>query len=111
MAGSVSLVITTVIVMVIRLASAEIPPIFVFGDSKTDVGTNNYLPVERARMDFPFNGIDFRESTPTGRFSNGFNIADTIGILFFFFMLYTLIHDFSLFFLLDRVQISYYEVS
>ncbi|KAJ9146899.1 hypothetical protein P3X46_029114 [Hevea brasiliensis] len=72
--------------MVIKLqvgkASTEIPPIFVFGDSTTDVGTNNYLPVERARADFPFNGIDYRDAKPTGRFSNGHNIADTIARLF-----------------------------
>lgn len=55
------------------------PPIFVLGDSTADVGTNSYLPQSRARANFPHNGIDFPNSRPTGRFSNGFNSADFLG--------------------------------
>lgn len=50
---------------------------FVFGDSTLDVGNNNYLAgpgVPQANK--PYYGIDFPGSVPTGRFSNGYNIAD-----------------------------------
>lgn len=58
----------------------QVPAMYVFGDSTLDVGNNNYLPgndVPRANM--PPYGVDFRGSKPTGRFSNGYNIADSIG--------------------------------
>jgi len=56
------------------------PPLFIFGDSTFDVGTNNFLNTQ-ARANFLYNGIDFYHSIPTGRFSNGFNTADQIGKL------------------------------
>ncbi|CAN0929478.1 GDSL esterase/lipase At5g55050 [Linum grandiflorum] len=43
-----------------------------------DVGTNNYLNMSTARADFPPNGVDF-PAGPTGRVSNGRNMADYIG--------------------------------
>ncbi|KAL6854568.1 hypothetical protein ACP4OV_019130 [Aristida adscensionis] len=53
------------------------PAIFVFGDSTMDVGNNNYLPgPDVPRANKPYYGIDFPGSIPTGRFSNGYNIAD-----------------------------------
>ncbi|XP_071691404.1 GDSL esterase/lipase At5g33370-like [Rutidosis leptorrhynchoides] len=57
------------------------PAIFIFGDSTADVGTNTLLPESKARADFPYNGIDFLNSKPTGRFSNGFNSADFLSKL------------------------------
>lgn len=57
-----------------------VPPLYIFGDSTADVGTNNYLPDSRARADVLYNGIDFPQSKPTGRFSNGYNTIDSIGI-------------------------------
>ncbi|KAK9944296.1 hypothetical protein M0R45_009869 [Rubus argutus] len=57
---------------------AAVPTIFILGDSTADVGTNNFLPGSMARADFPYNGIDFLNSTPTGRFSNGLNTADLV---------------------------------
>ncbi|XP_062023482.1 GDSL esterase/lipase At5g37690-like [Rosa rugosa] len=67
-------------ITVLSLAAAAkpvLPPVFIFGDSTADVGTNNFLPASKARADFPPNGIDFpRTSKPTGRFSNGLNSAD-----------------------------------
>ncbi|KAK7376180.1 hypothetical protein VNO78_35034 [Psophocarpus tetragonolobus] len=54
-----------------------VPTLFIFGDSTVDVGTNNFLRT-RAKANFPYNGIDFKLSCPTGRFSNGFNTADQI---------------------------------
>lgn len=50
---------------------------FVFGDSLVDNGNNNYLATT-ARADSPPYGIDYPTHRPTGRFSNGFNIADLI---------------------------------
>jgi hypothetical protein len=59
-----------------------VPALFVLGDSTLDVGNNNHLPgkgVPRANM--PFYGVDFPGGPrPTGRFSNGYNVADFIGI-------------------------------
>ena len=56
---------------------------FNFGDSLSDVGNNNYLPGESVpRANKPFHGVDFPGPggpKPTGRFSNGYNVADFIG--------------------------------
>ncbi|KAJ0728258.1 putative triacylglycerol lipase [Helianthus annuus] len=51
---------------------------FIFGDSLTEVGNNNYLPYSLARSDFPFYGIDYINKKPTGRFTNGRTIGDII---------------------------------
>ncbi|KAF2306325.1 hypothetical protein GH714_016449 [Hevea brasiliensis] len=56
----------------------QVPAIFIFGDSTFDVGTNNFLNDSQAKANFPYNGIDFPYSVPTGRFSNGYNSADQI---------------------------------
>ena len=56
---------------------------FVFGDSFVDNGNNNYLQTTLKVNYFPY-GVDF-PTGPTGRFSNGQNIADFIGMHFFFF--------------------------
>ncbi|KAL5804089.1 hypothetical protein ACOSQ3_030889 [Xanthoceras sorbifolium] len=53
-----------------------VPAMFVFGDSLVDVGNNNYLTFSVAKADFPHNGVDFPTRKPTGRFSNGKNVAD-----------------------------------
>ncbi|KAF5453844.1 hypothetical protein F2P56_023562 [Juglans regia] len=77
------------VVIFMHVAEAQVlpPPIFIFGDSIADVGTNNYLNFTLARANFPHNGIDFLYSKAlliksTGRFSNGFNTADQIVRLF-----------------------------
>ncbi|GAY46086.1 hypothetical protein CUMW_094260 [Citrus unshiu] len=67
--------------MVLISASAEVPTIFIFGDSTADVGTNNFLPHSKFRANFPHNGIDFPHARPTGRFSNGLNSADFLAKL------------------------------
>ncbi|XP_039161317.1 GDSL esterase/lipase At5g55050 [Eucalyptus grandis] len=62
------------------LASAladDVPPVFIFGDSTFDVGTNNHIH-SGATANFRYYGIDFPYSLPTGRFSNGYNSADLI---------------------------------
>ncbi|KAL9688093.1 hypothetical protein QQ045_032506 [Rhodiola kirilowii] len=63
---------------------ASVPAVFILGDSTADVGTNTHLPECTARADFPHNGIDFPNSRPTGRFSNGLNSADFLAKLFGF---------------------------
>ncbi|KAK7360274.1 hypothetical protein VNO77_02257 [Canavalia gladiata] len=57
--------------------SQDPPTLFIFGDSAVDVGTNNFLS-SKAKANFAYNGIDFYHSTPNGRFTNGFNLADQI---------------------------------
>ncbi|GFY99512.1 GDSL-like Lipase/Acylhydrolase superfamily protein [Actinidia rufa] len=73
LAAAVAVVVTTVAV-----PRAEARAFFVFGDSLVDNGNNNYL-VTTARADSPPYGIDYPTGRPTGRFSNGLNIADLIG--------------------------------
>uniref|UniRef100_A0A8R7PIS6 GDSL esterase/lipase n=1 Tax=Triticum urartu TaxID=4572 RepID=A0A8R7PIS6_TRIUA len=54
---------------------------FVFGDSTVDVGNNNKLPGCKleCRANYPQYGVDYPSSrAPTGRFSNGKNLADFI---------------------------------
>uniref|UniRef100_A0ACD5ZEG4 Uncharacterized protein n=1 Tax=Avena sativa TaxID=4498 RepID=A0ACD5ZEG4_AVESA len=60
-------------------AGSLVPALYVFGDSTMDVGNNGPLPL-------PY-GIDFpHHSTPTGRASNGYNVADSISRLLGFDM-------------------------
>ncbi|KAM0922469.1 hypothetical protein ACQ4PT_006006 [Festuca glaucescens] len=53
-----------------------VPAVYVFGDSTVDVGNNQYLP-GNGPLQLPY-GIDFPQSRATGRFSNGYNVADSI---------------------------------
>ncbi|KAF8012662.1 hypothetical protein BT93_I0730 [Corymbia citriodora subsp. variegata] len=63
--------------MLVSALADDLPPVFIFGDSTFDVGTNNYIP-STAKADIYYYGIDFPHSQPTGRFSNGYNSADLI---------------------------------
>ncbi|KAI0496206.1 hypothetical protein KFK09_022515 [Dendrobium nobile] len=56
-----------------------VPAMFVFGDSLIDNGNNNNLPSLAKANYLPY-GIDFAGG-PTGRFANGYTIADGIGEL------------------------------
>ncbi|KAH6775140.1 GDSL-like Lipase/Acylhydrolase superfamily protein [Perilla frutescens var. hirtella] len=58
---------------------ALVPAMFVFGDSLIDNGNNNDLPSLAKANYFPY-GIDFNGG-PTGRFSNGYTMVDTIAEL------------------------------
>ncbi|GER27575.1 GDSL esterase/lipase [Striga asiatica] len=58
---------------------ALVPAMFVFGDSLIDNGNNNNLPSLAKANYFPY-GIDFKGG-PTGRFSNGYTMVDTIAEL------------------------------
>lgn len=50
--------------------------VYVFGDSLVDVGNNDYLPAPAPRARSPY-GYDL-PGRPTGRFTNGYNLADII---------------------------------
>jgi hypothetical protein len=56
-----------------------------FGDSMLDVGNNNHLPGEEVPgADKPYYGVDLPGSDkPTGRLSNGYNVADFVVTFFF----------------------------
>ncbi|KAF0902163.1 hypothetical protein E2562_014411 [Oryza meyeriana var. granulata] len=59
----------------------QVPAVYVLGDSTLEVGNNNYLPGKDVfRANKPYNGIDYPGSKPTGRFSNGYNLADFIAM-------------------------------
>uniref|UniRef100_A0ACD6AIG7 Uncharacterized protein n=1 Tax=Avena sativa TaxID=4498 RepID=A0ACD6AIG7_AVESA len=50
--------------------------VYVFGDSLVDVGNNDYLPAPAPRANRPY-GMDL-PGRPTGRFTNGYNLADVV---------------------------------
>ncbi|EHA8592438.1 GDSL esterase/lipase [Cocos nucifera] len=52
---------------------------FIFGDSLSDAGNNNYLTKSLARAALPWYGIDFGSGLPNGRFCNGRTVADIVG--------------------------------
>ncbi|KAH7655957.1 GDSL lipase/esterase protein [Dioscorea alata] len=60
------------------ILAEEKPVTFVFGDSLTDVGNNNYLPYSLAKSNYLWYGIDYEGGKPTGRFTNGRTIGDII---------------------------------
>lgn len=74
---------------------------YIFGDSLTEVGNNNYLQYSLARADFPYYGVDFSGGKVTGRFTNGRTIGDIICALslslspFNYVLLNICIHTFS----------------
>ncbi|KAK7276234.1 hypothetical protein RIF29_17371 [Crotalaria pallida] len=51
---------------------------YVFGDSLTDVGNNNFLQYSLAKSNYPWYGIDYSGGQATGRFTNGRTIGDII---------------------------------
>lgn len=55
-----------------------VPAMFIFGDSLIDNGNNNNL-FSFAKANYLPYGIDFNNN-PTGRFSNGYTIVDSIGM-------------------------------
>ncbi|KAI3499276.1 hypothetical protein L1887_35071 [Cichorium endivia] len=68
--------IVFVVILSPILSRAESPAIYILGDSLFDVGTNTNLLKSLAKANFPWYGVDFFNSTPNGRFSNGQNMAD-----------------------------------
>ncbi|XP_021274922.1 GDSL esterase/lipase At5g33370-like [Herrania umbratica] len=70
--------LSVAVTLALLQAEAAAPAVYIFGDSTLDVGTNVFIPECTAKADVYFNGIDFPNSVPTGRFSNGLNTADEI---------------------------------
>ncbi|CAK9138116.1 unnamed protein product [Ilex paraguariensis] len=71
-------IIVTVLAITIDGYSCKIVQ-FIFGDSLSDVGNNEYLTNSLARASLPWYGIDFGNGMPNGRFTNGRTVADIIG--------------------------------
>ncbi|KAL6839615.1 hypothetical protein ACP4OV_030554 [Aristida adscensionis] len=63
-------------------ATGKGPVIYIFGDSMSDVGNNNYLLLSLAKCDYPWYGIDYTNGFPTGRFTNGRTIGDIMAAKF-----------------------------
>jgi hypothetical protein len=83
-----ALVLSSMVLSVVVASGVEppvqrrrVPAMYVFGDSTLDVGNNNHLEGEQVpRANKPYYGIDLPGSgKPTGRFSNGYNVADFVG--------------------------------
>nr|GMC56850.1 GDSL esterase/lipase At5g37690 [Ipomoea batatas] len=58
-------------------SAASAPVTYVFGDSLTEVGNNNFLQ-SLAKSNYPFYGIDYFGGMATGRFTNGKTVGDII---------------------------------
>jgi hypothetical protein len=59
--------------------AAKGPVTYVFGDSMSEVGNNNYFPMSLAKSNYPWYGIDYPGRQATGRFTNGKTIGDYMG--------------------------------
>lgn len=83
MACYVTIIFSIVLYLVLNLVEGapEVPCYFIFGDSLLDNGNNNDLDTA-ARANYPPYGVDFPDG-PTGRFTNGRNIADFLGLFLF----------------------------
>lgn len=80
----VSLVTKVCILLLLSaMARAQLPskpsPVFIFGDSLSDPGNNNYITRTLSRANNPPNGIDFPGGYATGRFTNGRTTVDITG--------------------------------
>ncbi|XP_030473564.1 GDSL esterase/lipase At1g74460-like [Syzygium oleosum] len=77
-AFAVTLLVVTVMGIAIGGCHCKIVQ-FIFGDSLSDVGNNDYLSKGLAKASLPWYGIDFGNGMPNGRFCNGRTVADIIG--------------------------------
>ncbi|KAL8468331.1 hypothetical protein ACS0TY_031530 [Phlomoides rotata] len=59
----------------ILIQGQQVPCLFFFGDSLFDNGNTNMLKTI-LKANYPPNGIDYPGGIPTGRYSNGRNVAD-----------------------------------
>lgn len=75
MATFPSAIFVTLVVMLHSLLAVSASCIFIFGDSLVDIGNNNHITT-LARADIWYNGIDFANRFPTGRFCNGRTVPD-----------------------------------
>ena len=74
------LVFAACIFSLASIALAALPVTYIFGDSLTDVGNNNFLQYSLAKSNYPWYGIDYSGGQATGRFTNGRTIGDFICI-------------------------------
>ncbi|XP_027941502.1 GDSL esterase/lipase At5g37690 isoform X1 [Vigna unguiculata] len=72
------LVFAACIISMAAIALAATPVTYIFGDSLTDVGNNNFLQYSLAKSNYPWYGIDYSGGQATGRFCNGRTIGDFI---------------------------------
>ncbi|KAK9105944.1 hypothetical protein Scep_022788 [Stephania cephalantha] len=75
--GALALIVT-IFASIAAMGSASSLVTFVFGDSLTDVGNNNFLQYSLAKSNYPWYGIDFNGGQATGRFTNGRTIGDIL---------------------------------
>ncbi|XP_052196772.1 GDSL esterase/lipase At5g37690 [Diospyros lotus] len=61
-----------------EMDSSESLVTFIFGDSLTEVGNNNFMQLSLAKANYPYYGIDYPGGQATGRFTNGRTIGDII---------------------------------
>ena len=69
------------VLVIVNMATAALSAslvTFIFGDSLTEVGNNNFLQYSLAKSNFPYYGIDYPGGQATGRFTNGRTIGDII---------------------------------
>jgi len=80
--GALALVALSSVLAPAAAKKPLVPAMFVFGDSLVDVGNNNHLARcnVSCRADRRPYGLDYPCHSPTGRFSNGYNLADLLGI-------------------------------
>ncbi|TVU49698.1 hypothetical protein EJB05_01024, partial [Eragrostis curvula] len=79
-AAGTALLVLAAAVLCSSATGDEVPAVYVFGDSLVDAGNNDFLPLLVPRA-LPPNGVDLPSwvNHRTGRFTNGFNLADIIG--------------------------------
>lgn len=75
------LVLVASIFSLATTALAAKPVTYIFGDSLTELGNNNYLQYSLAKSNYPWYGIDYSDGQATGRFTNGRTIGDIICIV------------------------------
>ncbi|KAA8547706.1 hypothetical protein F0562_004135 [Nyssa sinensis] len=74
----VAFTVLLVVATMASVASSASLVTFIFGDSLTEVGNNNFMQYSLAKSNYPFYGIDYPGGQPTGRFTNGRTIGDII---------------------------------
>jgi phospholipase/lecithinase/hemolysin len=80
--------VTIILLLCKNIAQGAVPAVYVFGDSLADVGNNNHLQLSLLKANFPHNGVDYPGRKATGRFSNGHNFADFLGMFVIPFNIY-----------------------
>ncbi|GLJ54025.1 hypothetical protein SUGI_1156120 [Cryptomeria japonica] len=83
MSSNAAAVLVTYLFLIVGVHGEEpqVPALFIFGDSITDNGNNNYITTLAKANFFPY-GIDFEGGGATGRFCNGMTTIDVLVRLF-----------------------------